>query len=64
MTHSGLSARELTSQTVGNALTFDERWARWQEKGARHDARVRRKVRLIAAVALLIGFVWALVSWW
>ena len=64
MTHSGLSARELASQTVGNALTFDERWARWQEKGARHDALVRRKMRLVAAVALLIGFVWALLTLW
>ena len=64
MTHSGLSAREVTSQTVGNALTFDERWARWQEKGARHDARVRRKLRLVAAVALLLGFVWALLTLW
>jgi hypothetical protein len=64
MTHSGLSARELTSETVGNALTFDERWARWQEQGARHDARVRRKMRLVAAVALLIGFVWALLTLW
>ena len=63
MTHSGLSARELPSE-VGNALTFDERWARWQEKGARHDARVRRKMRLVAAVVLLIGLVWALVSLW
>lgn len=64
MTHSGLSARQLPSEAVGDDLTFDERWAQWQEKGARHDARVRRKVRLIAAVALLIGFVWALVSLW
>ena len=64
MTHSALSARQLPSETVGDVLTFDERWAQWQEKGARHDARVRRKVRLIAAVALLIGFVWALVSLW
>ena len=45
-----------------DALTFDERWARWQEKGARHDARVRRNMRRVAAVTLLMGFVWALVS--
>ncbi len=45
-----------------NTLTFDERWARWQEKGARHDARVARNMRLIAAIALTIGVVWASVS--
>jgi hypothetical protein len=63
MTHTELSTRQLPSETV-DALTFEERWTRWQEKGARHDARVRRKVRLIAAVALLIGFAWAMVSLW
>ena len=43
-------------------LTVDERWARWQEKGTRHDARVDRNMRLIAAIALTIGVVWASVS--
>jgi hypothetical protein len=66
MTYSGtpISARQAPSEAAGNALTFDERWARWQEKGARHDARVRRKARLIAAIALMIGVVWTLVSLW
>jgi hypothetical protein len=58
------SARQSPSETAGNALTFDERWALWQQKGARHDARVKRKVRLIAAIALMIGVIWALVSLW
>ena len=43
-------------------LTFDERWKRWQEKGARHDARVARNMRLVAAIALTIGVIWASVS--
>jgi hypothetical protein len=64
MTHSGLLARQAPAATVTDSLTFDEQWARWQEKGARHDARVRRKVRLVAAVAMLIAFVWALLSLW
>lgn len=43
-------------------LTLDERWARWQAKGARHDVRVARNMRLIAAIVLTIGVIWALVS--
>jgi len=43
-------------------LTSDERWARWQAKGARHDVRVARNMRLIAAMVLTIGVIWASVS--
>lgn len=43
-------------------LTFDERWARWQAKGARHDVRVARNMRVIAAITLTIGVIWASVS--
>jgi hypothetical protein len=44
-------------------LTFDERWAQWQEKGARHDVRVARNMRLIAAITLTIGvIIWASVA--
>jgi hypothetical protein len=39
-------------------LRFDQRWARWQEKGARHDARVGRYMRLAAAIALTLGVIW------
>ena len=46
-------------ETAPNMLTSAERWARWQEKGARHDARVARNMRVIAAIALTIGVVWA-----
>jgi hypothetical protein len=45
------------------ALTFDERWAQWQAKGARHDVRVARNMRLIAAITLTIGVIsWASVA--
>ena len=44
-------------------LTFDERWAQWQAKGARHDVRVARNMRLIAAITLTIGVItWASVA--
>jgi hypothetical protein len=40
-------------------LSFDERWARWEAKGARHDARVARRMRMILAVLAAIGVIWA-----
>jgi hypothetical protein len=43
-------------------LTFDERWAQWQLKGARHDVRVARNMRLIAAIVLTIGVIWASIA--
>jgi hypothetical protein len=43
-------------------LTFDERWAQWQAKGARHDVRVARNMRRIAAIVLAIGVIWASVA--
>ena len=51
------SARE-----TADTLTFEERWAQWEEKGARHDARVERNMRRIAAIAVTIGVFWASVS--
>lgn len=56
-----LSVSQSPAETA-NTLTFEERWARWQEKGARHDARVERNMRRIAAIALTIGVIWASVS--
>lgn len=56
------SLGQSVTETTPKALTSDERWAQWQEKGARHDARVARKMRLVAAIALAIGVVWASVS--
>ena len=44
-------------------LTFDERWAQWQAKGACHDVRVARNMRLIAAITMTIGvIIWASVA--
>ncbi len=43
------------STTLANALTSDQRWARWVEQGARHDERVGRNMRIFAAMALIIG---------
>lgn len=51
--------------TPPKTVTVDEAWRRWLEKGARHDARVGRNMRLIgaiAAVALTIGLIWASVA--
>lgn len=58
-----LSASQSPAET-SNSLTFDERWAQWQEKGARHDARVERNMRWVAVIALTIGVIWASVSLW
>jgi hypothetical protein len=49
------------AETAPTAVTFDERWARWQEKGARHDARVAPNMRVIVAVLLTVGVIWAAV---
>ena len=64
MMNESRDALSVSQSAVGTAptLTFDERWARWQEKGARHDARVARNMRLVAAIALTIGVIWASVS--
>ena len=44
-------------------LTSDDQWAQWQAKGARHDLRVARNTRLIAAITLTIGaIIWASVA--
>lgn len=42
---------------------FERRWAEWQRKGQRHDARIKRNLRRLAFVAvslLAIGMIW----WW
>jgi len=55
----GLSGRQSAAEAAAITLTFDDRRARWQEKGTRHDARVAWHMRLIAAIALTIGIIWA-----
>jgi 4-amino-4-deoxy-L-arabinose transferase-like glycosyltransferase len=42
---------------IGDAA-FEERWAAWVARGHRHNAAVRRKVRLVAiavAVVIVVG---------
>jgi hypothetical protein len=44
-------------------LTSDERRAQWQAKGARHDIRVARNMRLLGAITLTTGvIIWASVA--
>ena len=48
------------SGTVASGLTSNEKWARWQEKGIRHDARVNRNlIRLAVAIVLAAAALWA-----
>lgn len=54
-----LSVSQPRAETAAETLTFDERWARWQEMRVRHDARVGR-MRLVAAIAVTIGVIWFL----
>ena len=55
----------LSPSETAAALSFDERWARWEAKGARHDARVARNMRVVLALLVTIGVIWAavLLSW-
>jgi hypothetical protein len=39
------------------SATFDERWAAWQAKGAAHDRAVRRKMRIAAAIGVVVVIV-------
>ena len=55
-----LPAKQSRALAAANTLSPDQRWAQWREQGARHDARVGRNMRLIVALALTIGGVWAL----
>lgn len=58
-----LSVSLSPAETAANTLTFDERWARWQAKGIRHDVRVGRNMRLLPTlIAVTIGIIWIFVS--
>lgn len=60
-----LSVSQSPEVAAPNTLTFDERWARWQEKGARHDARVDRNMRVLVAIAMIaltVAAIWVSVS--
>jgi hypothetical protein len=55
----GLPASQSRAVAVVNTLSPNQRWAQWRDQGARRDARVGRNMRLIVALALAIGGVWA-----
>jgi hypothetical protein len=48
----------MNESTSALTLTPEQRWARWQDQGARHDARVGRNMRLIGALALTMAAIW------
>lgn len=51
-----------TKTALPRTLSFDERWARWREEGARHDTRSVQHMRLLALIIVLtIGVISALV---
>jgi hypothetical protein len=35
-------------------ITFEERWAAWEAKGAAHDRALRRKLALSAPIAIIV----------
>jgi hypothetical protein len=54
---------QVISPTETKVETSDDRWARWQEKGARHDAQVRRTVGRIAKIVVIALGIAAIVYW-
>jgi hypothetical protein len=40
----------------------DELWTQWREKGACQDAQIDRNIRVVVAIALAIGAIWASVT--
>jgi hypothetical protein len=44
-----------TSTTADEPVSFDERWAAWQAKGAAHDRAVRRKMAVAAPILIIIA---------
>jgi hypothetical protein len=48
-------------ETSMRPLSFDQQWARWQEKAALHDRQVGLNMRLVAVTAMAIGIVWLFV---
>ena len=45
------------STGVPESVSFDERWAAWQAKGAAHDRAVRRKIMVAAPILIVIATV-------
>jgi hypothetical protein len=49
--------RSAVSTAVPVSVSFDERWAAWQAKGAAHDRAVRRKIAIAAPILIVIAAV-------
>jgi hypothetical protein len=47
----------LTSTTIREPASFDERWAAWQAKGAAHDRAVRRRMAIVAPIVIIVAVV-------
>lgn len=47
------SADPLSPAHVAIDPVFEERWAAWRARGLRHDAVVRRRMRLVAVIAAI-----------
>jgi hypothetical protein len=43
----------MTPQPSAGPVTSDQRWARWQAKGRRQDARLHRRARAVAIIGAL-----------
>ena len=51
----GASTEPLARMPVDIAdTTFDERWAAWCARGLRHEIAVRRRMRIIALIAVVV----------
>jgi hypothetical protein len=54
-------AAEPTNQP--EPVTFEDRWAAWEAKGAAHDRAVRRKMTIAAPVLIVVAvLIYALVG--
>jgi hypothetical protein len=51
----GPSSSLATAHVVDPA--FEERWAAWSARGRREDMSVRRRMRVIALIAVVLGLV-------
>ena len=52
---SGTAPGAPTSTIAGEAVSFDERWAAWQAKGAAHDRALRRKLAIAAPIFTIVA---------
>jgi hypothetical protein len=49
----------LTSTSMREPASFDERWAAWQAKGAAHDRAFRRRMAITAPIVISVAAVLA-----